>query len=254
MTEFEHLKDAVNKLKKSVSNFPVGAVSLDDYKPIEDRIKNMRNSLTGLNARLLMLKAHNKCQEIDEPPEGDIKDTVSTLHEATSNALLNNKAIQLCLYSRTIQNILAGKEGDPDQQLKIYTYLSKLFNLNDDMLKIEKEIEEAVQKQYELKTQCRSALFEYRKFLNEQEEIRNKKLQETNPGIVKNKQDVIESIQNINIMKQLIANLIAASNHLLMQKPELLELLEKHRDLISMEDILKMAQNNVENVKQTEEN
>ena len=46
---------------------------------------------------------------------------------------------------------------------------------------IEKEIENALKKQVELKIQCRNALFEYKDFLKEQEELRNKRLEETNP-------------------------------------------------------------------------
>lgn len=59
--------------------------------------------------------------------------------------------------------------------------MCKLFVLNDNILSIEKEIENALKKQLELKIQCRNALFKYKDFLKEQEELRNKRLEETNP-------------------------------------------------------------------------
>lgn len=59
--------------------------------------------------------------------------------------------------------------------------MCKLFVLNDNILSIEKEIENALKKQLELKIQCRNALFEYKDFLKEQEELCNKRLEETNP-------------------------------------------------------------------------
>lgn len=45
-------------------------------------------------------------------------------------------------------------------------------------------------------------------------------------------------------MKKLIRNFIAASKHMLMKEPMLLKMLEKHRELINVETILKMSQNN----------
>lgn len=54
-------------------------------------------------------------------------------------------------------------------------------------------------------------------------------------------------------MKKLIVNLIAASNQMLLTKPILIKLLENHRDLISMDMILKMLQNNTENANKSTE-
>lgn len=52
------------------------------------------------------------------------------------------------------------------------------------------------------------------------------------------------TLRKINIMKKLIRNFIAASRHMLIKQPLLLEMLEKHRELINVETILKMSQNN----------
>lgn len=48
-------------------------------------------------------------------------------------------------------------------------------------------------------------------------------------------------------MKKLIVNFIAASNHMLLKKPFLVKMLEKHRELINIETISKISQNNSEN-------
>ncbi|XP_076640815.1 uncharacterized protein LOC143352338 isoform X2 [Halictus rubicundus] len=246
MADFQRLRDAVAKLHQSVSNFRVGAVSLDDYKPTEDRIKNMRDTLTQLNARLLMLKAHDTFRNT-EILEENIADSATKLHNATSDSLLNNKAIKICLHSYTIQSILAGNEGDKEKQMKINACMHTLFTINDEMLTIQKEIDKAVQKQLDLKIECQNMLFEHKKFLEEQEEVRNKRLQEKNPEIARNKKKLIEKVDKINIMKKLIVNFIAASSHLLMKESMLVEMLEKHRDLVNIDTILKMAQSSAEN-------
>ena len=51
------------------------------------------------------------------------------------------------------------------------------------------------------------------------------------------------TIQKINIMKKLITNFIAGSVTLLKDEPVLLEILEKHRDIVSLETISNMIMN-----------
>lgn len=60
MSAFEDLRASLVCLNKSVFNFPIGAISLEDLKPVEEKIKNTRDSLKRLNARLLILKAQNE--------------------------------------------------------------------------------------------------------------------------------------------------------------------------------------------------
>ncbi|KOX70860.1 hypothetical protein WN51_03287 [Melipona quadrifasciata] len=225
---------------KSVSEFPIGAISIEDFKPIEEKIRTTRESLRRLNAKLLTLKSQYDFYATNEKPEGKIKDTVTDLHEVTANSLINNAVIKLCLHSYTIQAILEGKESDNDT-------LNKLFTLNDNILLLQNEIEDALKVQLQLKIQCRNALFEYKSFLKEQEEIRDKKLEEINPELVKNKEKTNKTITSINIMKKLIVNFIAASNHMLFKEPFLVKMLEAHRELISIETVSKMSQNNSEN-------
>ncbi|XP_076177349.1 uncharacterized protein LOC143151773 isoform X1 [Ptiloglossa arizonensis] len=253
MSEFQNLKVAIKSLNKSVSNFPVGAVSIDDFTPIEERIRNMRESLKLLNARLLMLNTYYELQTTNNEPEEDIECTLTNLHEETAMSLITNRAIKLCFHSETTEAILRGKEGDHNMQKKIYTTACQLFSLNDDTLLLQRTMQDALQKQLDLKIQCQNALFDYKKFLQVQEALHNQKLKELNPSIASKKKHTKKLLLKINIMKKLIVNLIAASNQMLLTKPILIKLLENHRDLISMDMILKMLQNNTENANKSTE-
>lgn len=58
--EFDELERSVRKLNEVINEFPIGATSLDDFKPIEEKIQTTRESLMRLNARLLLLRAKYK--------------------------------------------------------------------------------------------------------------------------------------------------------------------------------------------------
>lgn len=62
--------------------------------------------------------------------------------------------------------------------------MSKLFTLNDSVMVTQEAIEEAFQVQLDLKVECQKALFDHKNFLKQQEQLRSKRLQKTNPGIV----------------------------------------------------------------------
>jgi len=154
---------------------------------------------------------------------------------------------------------------------KLNTYMSKLFTLNDNIMATQEAIEKASQVQLNLKIECQKAVFEYTKFLKEQEQMRSERLQKTNPEIVRwvkireirvlwnifvfkififlfrTKNKLEKYIRNINIIKKLIRNFIAVSSHMLEEKPILLKMLENHRELINIETIIKMSQSNEEN-------
>lgn len=51
------------------------------------------------------------------------------------------------------------------------------------------------------------------------------------------------TLRKINIMKKLIRNFIAASSFMLSKEPLLSKMLEDHREVFSVETILKMTQN-----------
>lgn len=60
------------------------------------------------------------------------------------------------------------------------------------------------------------------------------------------------TIRKINIMKKLIRSFIAVSGNMLEKEPMLLKMLENHRELISVETIMKMSQSNEEREKDKE--
>ncbi|XP_032673485.1 uncharacterized protein LOC116845187 [Odontomachus brunneus] len=240
--ELDNLEQCVKNLNNVVNEFPIGAVSLDDYKPIEKKIQTAKESLMRLNARLLMLKARYK-QGMGVEESREIEEELGdTLQKVISDTLINAKAIKLCLHSTTIISIFNNKEGNAEDQKKLSAYMSKLFALNDNIISVQQSIETASQAQLDLKVECQKALSDYKNFLKEQEEIQNKKLQETYPDIVRNKTRMENTLRKINIMKKLIRNFIAASSFMLMKKPLLLEMLEKHREMLNVETILKMIQ------------
>ncbi|CAL7937013.1 unnamed protein product [Xylocopa violacea] len=248
MSAFKSLTDAIACLCKSVSNFPVGAVSLDDLKPIEEKIRDMRESLKVLNAKLLTLKAQNEFQTATEEPEEDIEDTVTKLYNETAKTITTNAAVKLCVHSYTIQAILTGREGDQDMQKKIYICMKKLFSLNDSILLVQEELESALKEELELKVQTQRALFDYSNFLKEQEIKRNKELQKTNPEVARNKEKTNNTLRRINLMKKLIVNFIAASSNMLFENPLLVKMLDDHRELLTIDTILSISQDEAENI------
>lgn len=56
MDAIEQLQRSLNILQSNVSKFPIGAVTPDDYKPIEEKIQDLRVSLKCLSSRLQMLQ------------------------------------------------------------------------------------------------------------------------------------------------------------------------------------------------------
>lgn len=248
--ELDQLEESAKQLNAVLNEFPIAAISLDDFKPIEEKVHTTRKSLMPLNARLLMLKAKYK-QYVDDR-RSESEDEVEDMQNVVSDTLLNAKAVKLCLHSTTILSILSNKEGTAEDQKKLNTYMSKLFTLNDNIMATQQEILEASRVQLDLKVECQKALFEHKKFLKEQEQLRSKRLQKTNPGIVETKNEMEKTIRKINILKKLIRNFIAVSSHMLEKKPILLKILENHRELLNIETIIKMSQSNEKTDKENE--
>lgn len=55
--ELGQLEEAVQILGEVISEFPVGAQTLDDFRPTEDKIEMLRTSLKHINARYMTLRA-----------------------------------------------------------------------------------------------------------------------------------------------------------------------------------------------------
>lgn len=244
MVELDELERSVGKLSAVMDRFPIGAISMDDFKPTEEKIRTTRESLMHLNARSLLLKAKYK-QSSDGRRRGS-EDEVRDMPSVVSDKLINAKAVKLCLHSTTILSILGNMEGSEEDQKKLYEYMGKLFTLNDSAVAIQETIEKESQIQLDLKVECQKALFDHKNFLKQQEQLRSERLQKTNPEIVENKNRMERTIRKINIMKKLIRSFIAVSGHMLQEEPILLEMLEKHRELLNVETIMKISQSDRE--------
>ncbi|XP_029165525.1 uncharacterized protein LOC114936488 [Nylanderia fulva] len=240
--ELDKLEQSVKSLNAVLNKFPIGAITLDDFKPVEEKIQTTRRSLMHLNARLLMLQAKYK-QYTDPGRRRKEEDIGNVLQSVISNTLINDKAIKLCLHSTTILSLLSNKEGDVKDQKKLCTCLKKVFTVNQSIMSIQETIKKESQVQLNLKIECQKALFDYKSFLKEQEQIRSERLQKMYPEILENKNRMERTLRKINIMKKLIRNFIAASSHIVIKRPILLKMMEKHRELINIETILKMSQN-----------
>ncbi|XP_014211132.1 uncharacterized protein LOC106641279 [Copidosoma floridanum] len=241
--EIEELNEAVNDLKNAISQFPVGVNKLDDYMPVEEKIINLRNELKAIDARCLTLNAITDMGMSDELPQGDLNKALENLNFNTTTYLINTKTLSQCLQSKAIQEIIYNDAGTKEIQSKIKICLSKLFLFNDKLLAKDETIKELKKKQYLLKLDCHNAIYDYQDFLKEKETRRNKKLKETHPDFIYNKEKIDRTISKINTMKKLITNLIASMSKELDEKEELVELLEKHKGLVNLEKITDMALN-----------
>lgn len=237
--DFDKLEQSVTNLNAVINKFPIYAISLDDFKPVEEKIQTARISLMHLNARFLILAAKYK-QYINNTQKRNKKNIKGVLQYVTSDTLINAKAIKLCLHSTTILSILSNKEGTVEDQKRLYTNMNKLCTLNDKIMTIQKNIEKASQEQLNLKIECQKALFNYKDFLREQEQIQSKRLENIYPDIVNNKSKMERTLRKINVMKKLIRSFIATSD--MLAKESMLEILENHRELISVETIIKLSQ------------
>lgn len=141
--EYDELERSVRNLNVVLDEFPIGAISLDDFKPIGEKIRAARESLMRLNARLLLLKAKSKRTSLRSRGTAHISNGRSEMHHVTfavyavaedgkarqpvgeigdllqravSDTLLNASAVKLCLHSTTILSVLGNKEGDAEDR------------------------------------------------------------------------------------------------------------------------------------------
>ncbi|KAI4504430.1 hypothetical protein M0802_000901 [Mischocyttarus mexicanus] len=242
MTDFKNLERALKRLRKNIAEFPIGAVSWDDYKPVEDKIQILRESTSRLNSRKIMIKSKIYNTSKNKPSRENVKDSFQMLRDSTAKAIINNIGIKLSLQGGTIQDVLSDKYKS-DIQEKMFAATRKLFLLNDTIMSYQQYVENAFRMQLQLKVLCQKTIFDYHAFLKEQDNQRKEKLQKTNPTIAKNKEKMMKLINKINIMKKLIINFTATSAELLVKEPFLIEMLEKHAELINEETIIKLTEN-----------
>ncbi|KAL2729075.1 uncharacterized protein V1477_016556 [Vespula maculifrons] len=242
MPNYNNLEQALKQLRENVAEFSIGAVSRDDYRPPDEKIEILRKSIHRLSSRTIILKAKKDITLNEEIPTTNMENIFQELQENTAKAIINNIAIEQCLRSSTILDVMSD-ENQIDVQEKMYAAMRKLFMLNDVILSTQQSVQKAFKKQLELKIQCQKAIFDHHSFLKEKEEQRKQNLQKTNPNVVKNKEKLMKTINKINIIKKLITNFIATSGKLLMKRPFLLEMLEKHAEIINEETMRKIIEN-----------
>ncbi|XP_034933911.1 uncharacterized protein [Chelonus insularis] len=244
MDDISKLKRALFVLKKSIIECPIGAVSPDDYKPIEEKIRDLRVSLSCLNSRIRRLQAQTSLHSVPNPPEEKRPELLNQYQNQLSSCVINNHMMSAIHHSNTVQEIFDNDKIDPDIQRKTKVAMTKLFNLNDVALSIHHELNEiCLSKELELKDKWAQTITEFSEFLHQQEKIRHEKLAKSNPEAVAKKEKILKLIQKINTMKRLITNFISTSSKTIKDNPEFIELLKKHRDLISLETIIIMSQN-----------
>lgn len=241
MEEVKSLEKALQALHSNIIKFPIGAVSLQDFKPVDEKIKETRQVLQHVNATILRLKVLNEARSAEESLAKDTSDTLESAHDAITNALIHRQVLRLCLYSNAINDICAGR-ADEQIQTKLTRYVPKLFALNDSGVQLYDSIEEAFEKQLKLKMECHKAVINHHEFLQKQADIRKKKLQETHPEIARNKEKVMTTIEKINLMKRMITNIIGAASHMVTKDPKCRKMLSDHRSLITAEMIVEISQ------------
>ncbi|XP_043282931.1 uncharacterized protein [Venturia canescens] len=236
------LDAAVHNLHKSIADFPVGAVSIYDYKPIEEKIQDIRESLVALSAKVLTLRAKVAAQRPrDLPGELSNDDLHKEFQDKVAQSVINRLAITSCLQSGEIQDILENSEKN-EVTIQLRIIMEKLFILNDEVMTWEKTREQKFTEELDLKSELQNALSVFRDFLTNQGNIRKEKLKVTNPKIAEQKEAIDRRLQKINVMKRLITNMCAAAPKAVKDQV-LRDLSKKHRELLTIEAIQEMARN-----------
>ncbi|KAK0162210.1 hypothetical protein PV327_008564 [Microctonus hyperodae] len=245
MDAIEQLQRSLNILQNNVSTFLIGAVTLHDYEPIEEKIQDLRDSLKCLSSRLQMLQVklnlHESLNEVLENDAGDVQQ----LNDKLSDSIINDNVSKFCIYSKAVQDSFFASSDDSDAETNNHmkAIMKQLFITNDKMLALQDDIEKLSHKEIEIKYDYVSAIFEFRTFLEDQEKIRNKRLEALNPGVTAHEERLKELVFKINLMKRLIMNFISAASADIKVLPELDEMIKKHRDLVSIDTIKEMIQN-----------
>ncbi|XP_066597042.1 uncharacterized protein [Prorops nasuta] len=246
MTELDNLENILIDFNESVTTFPIRATILEDLKPLEKKIETTRGSLKHLNRRLLLSGARERIYHQNNQPLNK-NEIQKKLEEVTAEYLTNEKAIYLCLHGQAIQEILIQKEKNLQYYKKVKLCMQELFILNGKVFKLQSSIEEALMDKFQLQIQCQQLILEYHQFLKRQENLKAQKLQETNPNIAKKKEKIQKTIAKINLMKKLIKKFIAACGNSLMDNPYLIDMLVQHKNLLTLEAVLKLSESNKEN-------
>ncbi|XP_053596668.1 uncharacterized protein LOC106693805 [Microplitis demolitor] len=239
MEDINKLKRSLFILNKSITEFPVAAVTLDDYKPIDEKIRELRESLKCLTARVKTLKIKMNLYSTETPTEEEAPALVKNLQNHITHCVINDNAVTACYQSYAVQRALYNKNIDPDIHKKVKLLMSSIYNFNDSMLKYKTQLSgNLLDEELNLKDELYQMLIDYNEFLKIKEGIRNKKLAESNPEVAEKKAKALKLITKINMMKRLISNFISVASSLIRENPELKDILKRHRDLIDLDIII----------------
>ncbi|XP_046621238.1 uncharacterized protein LOC124305662 isoform X1 [Neodiprion virginianus] len=239
----QQLTQALQALSKSVSNFHVGAVSTDDFKPIEEKIEDIRQILRKQKAHWILVNTKHNAHSVTEGNQ-DVGNGFEDLHQAVGDLRIANSMVNVCLQSCTINDIVLKDKSPPEIKKQVKECLSRLFILSDKLISLNVSMTKALNEELNLKKECQESLLEHSQFLQTQKALRNARLQDANPEILRNKKKLETRLTKINIMKRLMTNMIATASEMLSQEPFLFEMMLKHRDIINIETIIEMAREN----------
>ncbi|KAJ8676051.1 hypothetical protein QAD02_011837 [Eretmocerus hayati] len=241
--EIEELNDALEILDRAIENFPHGAEAVDEVKPIQLRIVDMRQHLRHLNARHLTLKAVKNLNFTPDPPVKDLSNALEELNTQTTDYLINTRVLKLSCQSKAIQDILYHRKSDPVTQKKVQVCLDKLFTLNQRLMSKKEKKKKLMELENNLKMECHHAIYNHQEFLKQKETKMREHIQNQNQNEAENFRDQLDrAVRKVNTTKRLIVNCIAAAGHILHNDRDVVEMLAKHRELINHERLKEMTE------------
>ncbi|XP_046428250.1 uncharacterized protein LOC124183607 isoform X4 [Neodiprion fabricii] len=180
----QQLTQALQALSKSVSNFHVGAVSTDDFKPIEEKIEDIRQILRKQKAHWILVNTKHNAHSVTEGNQ-DVGNGFEDLHQAVGDLRIANSMVNVCLQSCTINDIVLKDKSPPEIKKQVKECLSRLFILSDKLISLNVSMTEALNEELNLKKECQESLLEHSQFLQTQKALRNARLQDANPEILR---------------------------------------------------------------------
>ncbi|XP_011302552.1 uncharacterized protein [Fopius arisanus] len=244
MDSCEQLERATALLRSTICNVPIGVVTLSDFKPTQEKIRDSRERIRALTARIKLLRAINDAKVTPNMPPANPKDLEKKMHQAlSSHQLIKYEVFRGTVQSHAVENLLANDEISPELTSKLREVMAKLYSQNDKLIVLQEEIESLQAEERQLQADVAAGVIDFQTFLKEQEQIRNEKLAVSNPEIAKKKQKLNNLIKKINISRRLITNIISAVSTTIIDEPEMFRMLKEHRDIINVETIMEMASN-----------
>ncbi|XP_015126700.1 uncharacterized protein LOC107048158 isoform X2 [Diachasma alloeum] len=243
MDSYELLERATALLGSTIRNFSIGAVTLSDFKPIEEKIRDLRGMIKCLTARIQLLQAINEARAIPAVSPAQPKELEKKMHEIlSSNHLIKYDVFKNTLHSHAAESLLSNDQISPEMK-RLKAVMAKLYSQNDKIIVLQEEMDRLRTKERTLQAEVAASIIDFQNFLKEQEKVRNEKLALSNPDIARKKQKLKKMITKINISRRIITSIISAASTTITDNPEMLRMLKDHRDIVDEETIMEMANN-----------